>query len=149
MRWVLCLMMLAALGFAPAPIYKPKAGPKQKDLALLQGKWVLVECSHDGKPVAGNEEGISVVVQEDVFEVRQNGSPDRYRVRLDESQKERTLELRDLGEPDSAGKPYRGLYRLEGDRFILCISARRGEAATSLEGGRGIRRCVFKRAPKP
>ena len=60
MRWILCLLMLAALGFAPAPVYKPT--PSEKDLDLLQGKWTFVSLREDDRP-ANREEGRFIVVR--------------------------------------------------------------------------------------
>lgn len=148
MRWILCLLMLAPLGFAPAPVYKPKAN--EKDLDLLQGKWVMVGSRDDGEPAKRDEEGVCLVIRGSVLEVHHNqGSPDRYRLDLRGTKEGRTLELRDEGTTDPAKKPYRGLYRLGGDELTISIGSERGEAATSIDGGRGMELAVYSRAPKP
>lgn len=149
MRWILCLMMLAALGFAPAPVYKPKAS--EKDLDLLQGKWDLVaEKGPDGVEKPATPEGKYLIVKGIVFECHHgNGSHSRYRLEIDATKKQGALELHALDRVESAEKPFRGLYRLTRDELILCLGASRGEAATSIEGGKGIERYLFKRAPKP
>ena len=147
MRWILCVTMLAALGFAPAPVYRPKAG--EKDVDLLQGKWLFVSSEDDGMP-AKHEKGDCIVVQGSDFELHPKGGPPvRYRVVLDETKQGRTLELREVGQPDSEKKSYRGFYKLTGDELIFCIGSSRDEAAASIEGGKGMERYVLKRSPKP
>jgi uncharacterized protein (TIGR03067 family) len=147
MRCVLCLTMLATVGFAPAPVYKPKAS--EKDLDLLQGKWVMVGSRDEAEPAQRDEQGVCLVVRGSVLEVHHNqGSPDRYRLVIDGTKKERTLELHG-GAADSVEKPYRGLYRLRGDELTISIGSTRGEGATSIDGGRGMEVAIYKRTPKP
>ena len=87
MRWILCLMMLAALGFAPAPVYKSKPDPAAVDLALLQGEWVhTMQRLGDKPPTPG--EGVRVVIEKAAFRTSQG---DRYQIRSPSRCRRRSL----------------------------------------------------------
>lgn len=147
MRWILYLTMFVSLGFAPAPVYRPKPSLKYRD--LLQGKWSLISSQSNNDPATKPDERV-LVVRGSVCEI-QEGSPtqSRYRIVRDETKNEGPLELHEEGNTDPNEKPYRGFYRVVGDELTLCLGSKRGETATSIKGGQGMERHVLKRSAKP
>ena len=121
----------------------------RSDLNLLQGKWVLVSSKFGINPER-QVEGAFVVVRESVMEFHnREGAVTRNRIFLEQTKKHRKITLHGLGGTDPDEKPLAGLYRLAGDEFILCFGWESGSVASTHEGGVGMQRYVFKRAPKP
>ena len=46
--FALALLVTASLGFAPAPVYRPRQGSLEDELKNLQGKWLLVSRMRGG-----------------------------------------------------------------------------------------------------
>ena len=140
MRWILCLMMLVSLGFAPAPVYRPKPDPAADDLALLQGKWLRTMQKFDDKPAAPDNNTI-VAFEKSAFIF----PAIRYQITLDIGEGKRFMYLQDNNKP----KAYVALYRISGDELILCFSQKNGVLPQSMDGGPGMYIYTFKRGPKP
>ena len=131
MRWILCLLMFVSLGFAPAPVYRPKPSLKYRD--LLQGKWSLISSQSNNGPATKPDERV-LVVRGSVCEI-QEGSPtqSRYRIARDETKNEGPLELHEEGNTDPNDKPYRGFYRVVGDELTLGTWLLAGDGNLTME----------------
>jgi uncharacterized protein (TIGR03067 family) len=47
--FALALLVTASLGFAPAPVYRPRRGGPEEELKNLQGTWILVSRTRAGR----------------------------------------------------------------------------------------------------
>ena len=114
----LCLAVLA-LAFAPAPLPRPDRGKPEDDLAKLQGDWSRV--SYKGR------------AEQPPLTFRVAGDRTHYLpwadtawiIKLDATRRPRRIDLVRVGDP---AEFYRGVYRLEGDRFTYLIENNVSEA---------------------
>ena len=115
----------------------------------LQGKWLFVSLREDNEPERQVEESF-IEVRGSLLQFQHRHSPPEspYRITLDATKKERTLKMEHSSRAIPFEAPWFGLYRLVGDKFVICIASQGGELATSIEGGQGMRRMVFKRSAK-
>jgi uncharacterized protein (TIGR03067 family) len=122
----------------------PKSAPVVTDRDRLQGFWTLESAAMNGLPVETvppDKLEVTLQFQGDELTVsRTNGQSQEGIFVLDETARPRTIDL--------MGSNGRGLYiyRLEGERLVLCIGEERVRPTDfSSKGGRQL--LVFKRAP--
>src|SRR4051794_17197835 len=113
MRPGIAFLGLFLLGFAPAPLPKPD---KLSDLRKMQGEWVRVSVSVDGKPQGGLE---TLSVKDDMMQFR--SAYDRWKVVLDATSLPPKIDFHHT--TSSNGSPALiGIYRLEADtRLTICV----------------------------
>jgi uncharacterized protein (TIGR03067 family) len=142
-RWCFCsvVVLVAALsaGFAPLPKPKERPDPAKGRLKGLQGEWVTVSYSTDGRPV--NPAGESVVVQGDRLSFLDRGKVTRtWRV----APGPKGLDLSRPG-----GDLLLCAYELDGDELRLAYSGGNARPA-GVKPAEGVWARVLKRAkPKP
>ena len=146
MRWILCLMMLVSLGFAPAPVYRPKKN--DTDLEKLQGTWIGLGVSlrRNGMPSKEYQstESPSLVIRGTTLTfITSNNTTTMFEIMLNATKNELLLEL---GEKRV---PFHAIYRVRGNELTVCLSNDSGTRPTSIEGGKMISVMTFKRSPKP
>ena len=127
-RHSLILIVTLSLGFAPAPIYRPKPEAKLDDMKLLVGIWVSVPST----------KGYTL----DISPGRMvyNGT-NIYALTLDPSARPRAYDLRgSVGFAE--GALFAGIYKLEGDTLTLCYNGT--SAGRPAAFGKGIME-VYKR----
>jgi uncharacterized protein (TIGR03067 family) len=113
---LLFLVAGLSLGFAPAPF--PKPDPTKEDLKDLQGAWVRVKLTIDGRPSSDGPNGCPITIKGNHL---QFPSPDdAWTITLDATRKPRTIVYKAASKA-LAGHVYRGVYRLEQDRLTLCV----------------------------
>jgi uncharacterized protein (TIGR03067 family) len=143
MRRVIPLFVIGSLGFAPAPVYR--ARPDQTtDLERMQGGWVRVSLMIDGKR---REEAVGSIVPTIKGDTLSFAAPsDRWRLTLDATKTPKRIESRQIGAANAAG--FMGIYKLEGDRFIVCWRSGKTEADRSASfdpAQAGVWLCVYER----
>ena len=113
------LLLVLSVGFVTAaePVDEAK-----KDLENLQGEWVMAALEVNGKPVP--EEKIRdtiLTIKDDRYVTMVKGMKHEVSFKLDPSQKLKTI---DMYFPDGTNLPKvgKGIYKLEGDTFVLCRS---------------------------
>jgi uncharacterized protein (TIGR03067 family) len=118
----------------------------KKDLAQLQGEWIMVSASADGQPMQdemvkqmkrvckGDE--ITVTMQGQVFL--------KAKITLDPSKKPKTIDY-EMTEGYTKGKKQLGLYEINGDTFKACFNAPGAERPTELKAGGGLTYSEWKR----
>lgn len=119
MRRVSPLFAVLLVGFAPAPVYKPKS--LADDLKAMQGEWDCVSRTSGGRPVDNLVEKVHIRGDRLTY-IGQAGS---FRRTL-------TLTLADYGPPrrfDSKYEPspkesetFLGVYSIRGDTLSMCYT---------------------------
>src|SRR5437016_1725638 len=115
----------------------------KKDLAQLQGEWVMVSGSADGQPMPdemrkqmkrmckGDE--ITVMMGDQRFI--------KAKITIDLSKKPKTIDYQML-DGFTKGKKQLGIYELEGDKFKSCFAAPGAERPTDFTSKPGDKRTV-------
>ena len=104
-RHSLILVAAVSLGFAPAPVYRPKPETKQDDMQRMVGVWESVPAT----------KGYTM----DIWSGRMvyNGT-NSYALTLDPSARPPAFDI--SGNPGAAqGRMFTGIYKLEGDTLTL------------------------------
>lgn len=104
-----------------------------KDTANLQGTWVVVAASSNGKP-QDEIKGDKLVFAENTITVKTKNKDERGTFKLDPAKKPAEIDITEEGKD----KPMPGIYLLEGDTLKLCIvpnaGMKRPTEFTSKEG---------------
>ena len=124
-----CVAVAAAASAAESELVK-------KDMAKLQGQWVMVSGSANGQPIPeeirdqlkrvykGDE--LTVMMGDELFF--------KAKVTIDPSKKPKTIDY-EMKEGANAGKTQLGIYEFEGDKFKSCFAAPGVERPTEFKPG--------------
>ncbi len=143
------LLLLAAvlsLAFAPAPLTRPE--PVKDDLKQMQGTWLVVSCTFEGRPIG---EGIAhrMVIAGDrmTFFYADGGVASKWAFALGPKASPRSTDAKREDAPDYPA--CRGVYAVKGDTLTKCYVY--GEAArpTDFDGSRPGRWVDVLRRQKP
>lgn len=116
------------------------------DLEKLQGAWHLSGAEVDGREVDGRmAQDASIVISGNRFKAVGMGAPYEGTLTLDASKQPARLDMAvDVGH--AAGKKHPGIYRVAGDRLILCINMASAERPATFASGPGIALETFVRS---
>jgi len=90
------------------------------DLKAMQGTWKLESAETRGQKVESDEaKDIVVKITGERYEVRVNDKIDGGTLKLDETQKPKTMDATDT-EGDDVGKVVKAIYELSGDTLRVC-----------------------------
>ena len=110
------------------------------EVKRLQGTWKQTSCEKDGVKDPPDEKGWepTTTFSRNTFTVRlADGSiPIKGTFKLDPSTEPKQLEFTDTFGAD-AGKTFPGIYSLEGDRFVFCVSDHGQERPRAFKTGPG------------
>lgn len=144
MRRVIPLLVVMSLGFAPAPVYRARPD-KRTDLEKMQGAWVRVSLTIDGKR---HEEAVGSVVPTINGDTLSFAAPsDKWRLTLDATKNPKRLESLQIVPANALG--FMGIYKLEGDRLVVCWRSGKTEADRPTDfdpaAQPGVWLCVYER----
>jgi uncharacterized protein (TIGR03067 family) len=88
-----------------------------KDTMKIEGTWVVVSATKDGKP--GEEiQDDKLTFKDGLLTHASKKTEGKGTYKLDPSAKPSTIDIVEEGKD----KPFRGIYRLEGDKLVICMS---------------------------
>lgn len=96
------------------------AGNAKKDLDRIQGEWVMAALEVEGKPVPEEKlQGTTLTIKGDKYIVSVKDKKHEVTITLDASKEPKHI---DMAFPDgtNAAKIGKGIYKIDGDKFILC-----------------------------
>jgi len=148
MKAIRNILVLGATALIVALARADESEAAKKDLAQLQGEWVMVSGSADGEPMPeetlkqmkrvckGDE--ITVMMGERVFI--------KAKITIDPSKKPKMIDY-DMTEGFTKGKKQLGIYELDGDQFKSCFAAAGADRPKDFTSPTGERRTlsVWKR----
>ena len=121
-RGMNALLALFALVFTTAA--------RADDLKGMEGRWKIEAVEVGGKAVESPEmKEVVVTVAGDRYEVMTKDGKDAGTLKLDETQKPKTMDGTDT-EGFDAGKVTRAIYELSGDTLRVCYAFEGGERPT-------------------
>jgi uncharacterized protein (TIGR03067 family) len=144
MRRILPQLALLCLAFAPAPFPKPDTG--KEDLKKMQGVWVLVSRTCEGKPVSHIVATIEINGAQFTY-IDATGSWKRtWLLSLDAKKAPRHFDAKCKHPPFEL---MRGIYKLEGAALIMCstIEDMQERPANFADGNAKVDLEVFRRKP--
>jgi len=112
-------LQLAVLLTLLVPI-PTQADDAKKDLEKLQGEWIMAGLEVDGKQVpAAKLEGTILRIKGDKYIVTVKDSKHEVTITLDPTKDPKAI---DMAFPDGPNAPKigKGIYRIDGDTFVLC-----------------------------
>jgi uncharacterized protein (TIGR03067 family) len=113
------------------------------DIERLQGAWHLAGAEVDGRTVEGAD--ASIVISGNRFKAVGMGAPYEGTLTIDEKQRPARIDMSfDVGH--AAGKTHFGIYRLAGDRLILCLNVASATHPTRFTSGPGLALETFERS---
>lgn len=120
------LVAVVAFVFSPAAL--------ADDVKAMEGKWTVASAEAGGQSVDSEDlRALVVTIAGDHYELMTKEGPDAGTLKLDETQKPKTMDATDT-EGFDAGKVIRAIYELTGDTMRVCYaldgSARPTEFAT-------------------
>jgi uncharacterized protein (TIGR03067 family) len=135
LRGLLCLMALVLLG---ADEKKPEL---KGDLKKLQGAWKATSLNYNGEDVATDGKGkIKLVFKGDTASVQAGKRvTDEYakiQIKLDADTKPKCIDIT-ISAGSQKGASMEGIYKLEGDKFTLCVKVLGMERPTKFESPAG------------
>jgi uncharacterized protein (TIGR03067 family) len=126
---------------------EPPGDQSQKELARLQGTWVIASAEQDGRPEPSVKD-TRVIISADQFTTKLADRPLRHgTVKLDATrQPNKAIDLIYTDGPQK-GQSSLGIYRLDADSWVLAFSVPGKERPNSFDHSvkSGVRYMVLKR----
>jgi uncharacterized protein (TIGR03067 family) len=136
MRKSVLVLVVLALGFAPAPLPRTGRQPPADDQTKLQGEWVVVEQQYAGKKM-GQRGGqtTTLTIERDVWTFSTKGNVNsKWAVRLDPAASPRAVDLKNTDR--MAEVAILGIYRLDGRKLTFAYEAN-GKRPTAFDTSDG------------
>jgi len=141
LRPIICLTVVVLAADAP------DAG--KRDLARLQGNWVMAALEVDGKLVPENKLGTTLVIKGNKYTTRVKDKEFSTTIRLDPSKNPPAIDMV-FTEGDNKDKILKGIYRIDGDTLKVCRGLSAGKDRPTQFGtwpNTGIFMVTWKRKP--
>ena len=143
-------LLLAAAGLLIAA-EAPQDEATKKELEKMQGDWVMVESTHDGKKMSNEDVKLfKRTVKNDRYTITRGGEViGEGTFKLDPTKKPKTIEAVRTAGPDK-DKPMLGIYEVEGDTYKVCLALPGEERPKAFESKEGTKHTVsiWKKAGK-
>jgi uncharacterized protein (TIGR03067 family) len=97
------------------------------DLKAMEGKWMIEKAEANGEQIDQESlKDITVTIKGDHFELLVKDTKDAGTIKLDETQKPKTMDATDT-EGDDVGKVTKAIYEVSGDTLRVCYAMDGGE----------------------
>jgi uncharacterized protein (TIGR03067 family) len=107
------------------------------DLKAMEGTWKVESAEAGGKQIESADlKEIIVTIKGDNYEVLTKGERDAGTMKLDETQKPRTMDATDT-EGKDVGKVLKAIYEISGDTLRVCYATEGDERPTELASREG------------
>ena len=121
-----CFVFLS-LGFAPAPVFRPKQDPNVIDLELLQGRWM-------------GQGGLEARIEKDRLTYYRDGKMvTAYRVIVNARSEPKSLDLVGIAGGADDGRTYLTIYRLGPNSLTTCSNGWKEPRPAAFKGPTGGR----------
>jgi len=142
---------LTAIGVLVLLGAEPPADAAKKDLAALEGEWIMVSGERDGRAVPGEylKSGKRAFKNGEVTVTFGDMLLMKAKVTVDPGKKPKTIDY-DVTDGFFKGKKQLGIYELDGDAVKFCFANPDQERPTDFttKEGSGRTLSLWKRAPK-
>ena len=141
-------VFLAAIVTASTLIFSPVA--KANDLKDMEGTWKVESAEAGGQKIESDElKAIVVKITGDRYEVKTKDKVDAGTLKLDETQKPKTMDATDTEGLD-AGKVVKAIYELSADTLRVCYAIESAERPTEMatKEGSQLLMLTYKREKK-
>ena len=123
-------VLLAAIVTASTLFFSPTA--KANDLKDMEGTWKVESAEAGGQKIESDDvKAIVVKITGDRYEVKTKDKVDAGTLKLDETQKPKTMDATDTEGLD-AGKVVKAIYELSGDTLRVCYAIEGAERPTEM-----------------
>ena len=102
---------------------EPKKDDPAKDARALQGTWKMISVTIDGEGSTERVAASKLVVEGDRFTPTVDGQAIPCTFKLDPAAKPKAIDIT-YHSGDLKGKTVKGIYKLEGDTFVMCRTLR-------------------------
>jgi uncharacterized protein (TIGR03067 family) len=123
--------------------------PTQDDAARLQGAWAIISVEVEGNPLAMDKlSDARLFVKGERYSFRLDGMELELTFRMDAAETPKAIDLT-LTDGPNKGKVFRGIYKLEQDRYTICRTTEPEKNRPTAFGTRpdsGLMMVVWKRA---
>jgi uncharacterized protein (TIGR03067 family) len=152
MKTLRALFLISLAAAAMRPVVAADSDAAKKDIAALQGEWVMVSGSADGQAMPEDRrkqmkrickgDEVTVKMGEETFL--------KAKFAIDPSSMPKTIDY-EMTEGFTKGKKQLGIYELEGDTFKACFAAPGGSRPADFTSKEGEQRTlsVWKRQKEP
>jgi uncharacterized protein (TIGR03067 family) len=141
-----CGLVLVAVGVCAAACGADDAAV-QRDLAKMQGEWVIASGERGGTGIPEEEaKPLRRIVEGDHYTLARDGEViGRGTFTIDPTKNPKTIDVR---RERAKNKPLLGIYELDGDTFKICVAAEGDERPNRFTSEPGSHRTlvVWKRA---
>jgi uncharacterized protein (TIGR03067 family) len=132
-RLLLLAALALAVGFAPAPLpRRERASTEEQDLRRLQGTWVVVKYLSNGRDILGQQGSYLFTFEGRRTICLQNNHRSEWTYELSAATSPRQITSKEA----KGNVVLKGIYRFEGDTFVLCETVGDGPRPTEF-GSKG------------
>jgi uncharacterized protein (TIGR03067 family) len=108
------------------------------DLKAMEGKWKVEKAEAGGKEIESDDlKSLVVAITGNRYEVLLKDKMDAGTLKLDETQKPKTMDATDT-EGDDVGKVIKAIYEISGDTLRVCYAADGGERPKEFATKEGV-----------
>ncbi len=126
----LALLVTASSGFAPAPIYRERRGSPEDELKNLQGKWILLSRTREGKNPSHSVHAVVVKGNQWTFFDKGGTWHASWLLSLDAKNSPKHIDMRGDGHKDTS----RGIYEVRGDTLQFAFEMNTKMRPTNFRG---------------
>lgn len=99
------------------------AADKDAELKSLEGTWVLDAATLDGRDHALDFDGMKLILKGTDYAIEFGNNSDKGTITIDLAKSPKWIDIKTGEKGPFKGKTLPGIYKLEGDKLVLCCHA--------------------------